>query len=62
MIGGTPPKEFDRDVAELRTICDRFCERDPFTAVHPVFGAMTRTQWLRWGWLHMDHHLRQFGQ
>jgi hypothetical protein len=28
---------------------------------HPLFGVMTRAEWLRWGWLHMDHHLRQFG-
>jgi hypothetical protein len=27
-----------------------------------MFGAMTRGDWLRWGWLHMDHHLRQFGR
>ena len=29
---------------------------------HPYFGAMTRAEWLRWGWLHADHHLRQFGR
>jgi hypothetical protein len=28
---------------------------------HPMFGRMTTVQWQRWGWLHMDHHLRQFG-
>jgi hypothetical protein len=26
-----------------------------------MFGSMQRTDWLRWGWLHADHHLRQFG-
>jgi hypothetical protein len=31
-------------------------EREP----HPVFGPMTRVDWLRWGYLHVDHHLRQF--
>jgi hypothetical protein len=29
--------------------------------VHPIFGAMSERAWLRWGYLHMDHHLRQFG-
>ena len=29
---------------------------------HPFFGPITRAQWLRWGWLHADHHLRQFGR
>jgi hypothetical protein len=28
---------------------------------HPIFGPMSRAAWLRWGWLHADHHLRQFG-
>ena len=26
-----------------------------------IFGAMTTERWKRWGYLHMDHHLRQFG-
>jgi hypothetical protein len=29
-------------------------------AKHAIFGAMSRREWLRWGWLHADHHLRQF--
>jgi hypothetical protein len=28
---------------------------------HPIFGPMSDAAWLRWGYLHMDHHLRQFG-
>ena len=28
---------------------------------HPIFGAMTRKEWMRWAYLHTDHHLRQFG-
>ena len=28
---------------------------------HPVLGPMTRANWMRWAWLHTDHHLRQFG-
>ena len=28
---------------------------------HPLFGSMTRGDWLRWAFLHTDHHLRQFG-
>jgi hypothetical protein len=30
--------------------------------IHPYFGPLTRAQWMRWGWLHADHHLRQFGR
>jgi len=32
-----------------------------FTAAHPAFGPMTRGDWLRYAYLHTDHHLRQFG-
>ena len=28
---------------------------------HPIFGRMSEAAWLRWAYLHMDHHLRQFG-
>ena len=27
---------------------------------HPIFGPMTLRAWMRWGYLHVDHHLRQF--
>jgi hypothetical protein len=29
---------------------------------HPMFGSMTVKDWMRWGYLHADHHLRQFGR
>jgi uncharacterized protein DUF1569 len=29
--------------------------------VHPIFGPMSESAWLRWAYLHADHHLRQFG-
>ena len=29
---------------------------------HAIFGAMTASDWMRWGFLHADHHLRQFGR
>jgi hypothetical protein len=29
---------------------------------HPIFGPMTPEDWMRWGYLHADHHLRQFGR
>jgi hypothetical protein len=31
-------------------------------ATHPMFDAMTVKDWMRWGYLHADHHLRQFGR
>lgn len=28
---------------------------------HPVFGSMKNRDWGRFAWIHLDHHLRQFG-
>lgn len=62
-LGGTSPTDFENDVLELRALINRFGrrERDFQWQAHPVFGKMTETEWLRWGYLHVDHHLRQFG-
>jgi len=60
--GGTPPGDFERDVAELVALLDRFAATDPRSlSPHPVFGRLTRGEWGRWAWRHADHHLRQFG-
>ena len=60
--GGTPPADFERDRAGLLLLTERFCA--PNRGVdwqHPIFGQLTDRELLRWGYLHMDHHLRQFG-
>jgi hypothetical protein len=28
---------------------------------HPVFGKLTKEQWSKATWKHIDHHLKQFG-
>jgi hypothetical protein len=62
--GGTPPAEFEADLRKLLQTMDRFCgrPRDFEFRPHPLFKAMSEGQWMRWGYLHVDHHLRQFGQ
>ena len=62
-VGGTVPVEFENDRANLLSIINRFCSStiDP-KIQHPFFGPMTRQDWMRWGYLHADHHLRQFGR
>jgi hypothetical protein len=61
-VGGTAPTEFARDVAELETRLRAFAGRRGATSPpHPIFGRLSESQWLRWGYLHVDHHLRQFG-
>jgi hypothetical protein len=58
--GGTPPAEFAADVQQLRILFDRYCATQQF-APHPMMGALSRTERMRWAYLHMNHHLRQFG-
>jgi uncharacterized protein DUF1569 len=62
-LAGTPPGDFATDVALLETLFAQFTsEVDSINGlVHPIFGPMSKSDWLRWGYLHMDHHLRQFG-
>jgi hypothetical protein len=59
----TPPIDFEADVQELYRLLDRFTRRprDFEWQPHPMFGLMADADWMRWGYLHMDHHLRQFG-
>lgn len=62
-LAGTCPGEFAQDMQELEALVARFtaAEKDFHWAAHPVFGEMSEPEWMRWGYLHMDHHLRQFG-
>ena len=62
-IGGTPPGDFEQDRGELLALMARFCSAPDATycAQHPIFGPMQAGHWRRWAYLHMDHHLRQFG-
>jgi hypothetical protein len=60
---GTRPVEFAADVAELEALLEFIATRENSFdwPVHPIFGSMSRAAWLRWAYLHTDHHLRQFG-
>ena len=60
-IGGTKPVEFERDRQQVLELLHRFVKPDTRYGRHPGFGAMTRDEWLLWGYGHVDHHLRQFG-
>lgn len=61
--GGTPPEDFQRDVDALVVMIDRVTNRqkDFRWGRHPLFADMSERDWSRWGYLHVDHHLRQFG-
>ena len=61
-IGGTPPEDFEKDRRELIALTEQFTSQSGKldSAAHVFFGRMTVEEWMRWAWLHMDHHLRQF--
>jgi hypothetical protein len=61
--GGTKPADFATDLADLEALVELLT--DPVRRFewheHPIFGRMSDRSWFRWAYLHMDHHLRQFG-
>ncbi|HEU0175995.1 MAG TPA: DUF1569 domain-containing protein [Blastocatellia bacterium] len=61
--GGTPPDDFEPDRRQLVALIERFIApaKDVEFPPHPLFGDMSEAEWMRWGYLHCDHHLRQFG-
>ena len=62
-VGGTKPVDFAADVAQLEALVELVTtqRKDVAWQAHPIFGRMSETAWLRWAYLHIDHHLRQFG-
>ena len=61
--GGTRPGEFAADVSRQEMLLTLIATR-PETVdrhAHPLFGRLSHAAWLRWAYLHTDHHLRQFG-
>ena len=60
--GGTMPRDFPRDVRVLEGLLERFASgQEAIEYEHPFFGRLSRSQWGRFHYKHMDHHLRQFG-
>jgi Protein of unknown function (DUF1569) len=59
----TLPMDFDQDLKQLLTLIERFTapQRAFQFHPHPMFGPLSEQEWFRWGYRHMDHHLRQFG-
>ncbi len=63
-IAGTRPQSFESDKATFISLLKNFekpFETNPFP-IHPAFGEMSKWQWARLTYLHIDHHLRQFGR
>ncbi|MGH9261473.1 MAG: DUF1569 domain-containing protein [Acidimicrobiales bacterium] len=59
---GTRPVDFQSDLAQLTLLLEGLASSAGRSRwpVHPVFGRMSEADWLRWAYVHTDHHLRQF--
>ena len=56
------PAEFEIERNEFLDLIDRFTKhKDEITLSHPRFGALKTKEWGKFVWMHLDHHLRQFG-
>jgi uncharacterized protein with PQ loop repeat len=61
-VDGTRPGDFAADRAALAATVEQLTSRAGREwPRHPDFGPMSEGDWLRWGYRHIDHHLRQFG-
>ncbi len=59
-FSGTAPGNFELDLQTLLALVERFTRQPKEFEFkpHPMFLEMTDWQWMRWGYLHTDHHLR----
>jgi hypothetical protein len=61
--GGTKPTSFDCDVKLLINLIEDFdVSFKTNSRKHPAFGSLTKNQWGRLAYIHLDHHLKQFEQ
>ena len=54
-------KDFEKERAALLTMINAFNEESIINERHPVFGRLTKDNWSKAMWKHLDHHLKQFG-
>jgi hypothetical protein len=59
MTGNT--KDFEKEKESLVNLINNFTEKNLTVGRHPVFGKLTKENWSKAMWKHLDHHLQQFG-
>ncbi len=60
---GSKPGTVDQEIQNLVSLLEQFRDLAPGSNLqpHPMFGKLNRNQWARFMYVHIDHHLRQFG-
>jgi Protein of unknown function (DUF1569) len=59
MVGNE--KNFESEKEKLLLIVNNFSEASIVNETHTFFGKLTKEQWSKGTWKHLDHHLQQFG-
>ena len=54
-------KDFEKEKQNLIITVNNFSEQNMVDEPHPFFGKLTKEQWSKGTWKHLDHHLQQFG-
>jgi hypothetical protein len=54
-------KDFETEKQKLLMTVNNFSEGSIVNETHTFFGKLTKDQWSKGMWKHLDHHLRQFG-
>ncbi len=54
-------KDFETEKQKLLAIVGNFSETSIVNETHTFFGKLTKEQWSKGTWKHLDHHLQQFG-
>jgi len=57
----TNPQEFEKEKQNLIDMVNSFSESSMSGEAHPFFGKLTKEEWSKGTWKHLDHHLQQFG-
>ena len=56
----TESKDFEKERNKLLEMVNQFSETKMINDKHPAFGRLTKEQWSKATWKHLDHHLQQF--
>ncbi len=57
----TDLKDFEKEKQNLIQMINDFSETTMSGEPHPFFGKLTKEEWSKGTWKHLDHHLQQFG-
>jgi thiamine phosphate synthase YjbQ (UPF0047 family) len=54
-------KDFEKEKQSITVMINDFKEENIKNEIHPFFGRLTKEQWSKAMYKHLDHHLQQFG-